>query len=80
MGLVLPDLNPTKVLPSPKLREVYLGYRFKKENLEELKGILLRGGHSTDIYQLRRIPQRFGFDAEMIDRVCQKGELSPASH
>jgi hypothetical protein len=74
--LVLPGPEPQQIpFPKESLKEIYLGYRFRESEIEELKHVLTRGGYSADIFQVRRIPHTFGFDAVKIEEVHPKDEL-----
>ncbi|EEF63204.1 DUF2971 domain-containing protein [Pedosphaera parvula] len=76
--LVLPGPEPQKVpFPKETLQEIYLGYRFEESELEELKNVLVKGGYSVTLLQVRRIPQTFGFDTVKIGEVHPENALTP---
>ena len=58
--LVLPGDEPKQVaFPKHALKAVILGYRFREQDFQDLKAVLIRGGYRVRILRIERVPGSF---------------------
>jgi len=74
--LVLSGDEPKRVeFPKHALKTVVLGYRFREQDFDDLKAVLIRGGYRVAIFRIERVPGSFNL---AIINVGAVGELNLA--
>jgi hypothetical protein len=82
--LVLPGDEPRQVaFPKHALKAIVLGYRFREQDFDDLKAVLIRGGYRVQIFRIERVPGSFDLATIHVGEIAERSEAkenSPTEH